>query len=231
MQKQSKKFYLLAVMAVLAFTVVACTPKAKQAVTDTLTDQDEVVVRDEVTVVLNTQNNSGQSGTAVLKRQGESTVVTVQVDNFTTGVAQPAHIHLNNCANIGGVKYPLSLVFNGQSETVVPAVLDSLLNQEQLSINVHKSAEEVGVYVACGDLPFEAKAMDDTSAMEDNGDDPAMVDDNNMEAEDDKDDNTADVSEARGGTTTTRSGPGDGPRERVQSRARGRAARPLFLRR
>ena len=156
----SKKFLsLAAILAAVALTAVACTPKQPPKPADTATNSDQKtqgnMAQDEVIVVLNAQNNSGQSGTAVLKNDNGATRVTITLDGALVNIAQPAHIHLSKCATIGGVAYPLNSVVNGQSETVVSAPLAQLITAEQLSINVHKSAEDVKTYVACGDLPYK----------------------------------------------------------------------------
>src|SRR3989338_6628699 len=88
----------------------------------------------ELTVMLNEQN------------------VVLNLSGAPENVTQPAHIHLNNCANIGGVKYPLSFPINGYSETTINATMEETLNSLPLSINVHKSTSEASVYVACGDI-------------------------------------------------------------------------------
>ena len=108
-------------------------------------------ISDEVTVQMQAQNNSGQSGTATLTRvESTNTKVTVQLENPPAG-PQPAHIHTGNCPKPGGVKYPLTNVENGKSETTVAASLDDLL-AGAFAINVHKSPGEASVYVSCGDI-------------------------------------------------------------------------------
>jgi hypothetical protein len=103
-------------------------------------------------VALSAQNNSGMSGTATLTAMDGSTLVKLELAGAPAGVAQPAHIHTGSCANIGGVVYPLTSPLDGVSETTVEASLDAILAQLPLALNVHKSAEEASVYVACGDL-------------------------------------------------------------------------------
>jgi len=101
---------------------------------------------------LSPQNNSGQQGKAVLSSVDNKTKVVLTISGGPAGVAQPAHIHLNSCANIGSVKYPLNPVVNGQSETILNVSLGEILDQLPLAINVHKSAAQASIYVACGDL-------------------------------------------------------------------------------
>jgi hypothetical protein len=90
--------------------------------------------------------------TAVLLSQGDKTQVVLSMKSGGAGVSQPAHIHDGACPGVGGVKYPLTNVADGQSVTTVAAPLSDLLNGKY-AINVHKSTSEAGVYVACGAVP------------------------------------------------------------------------------
>jgi hypothetical protein len=75
----------------------------------------------------------------------------------------PAHIHTGTCATLGGVEYPLADVAEpsempsggaipvATSVTVVEASLDDLLGEAR-AINVHESYEDIGTYIACGNL-------------------------------------------------------------------------------
>jgi hypothetical protein len=98
------------------------------------------------------QNGSGESGTATLTDMGNGqTHVVLNISN-APGVEQPAHIHKGTCANLDPTPaYGLTNVTNGQSDTMVPVSLDTLTNGA-FAINVHKSAEEAKIYVACGDI-------------------------------------------------------------------------------
>jgi len=78
---------------------------------------------------------------------------------------RPAHIHVNDCANIGDVVAPLNdltaptgqqvgirRAFEAESSfTNVPLTLDQILASDH-SLNVHMSADQMNVYIACGDL-------------------------------------------------------------------------------
>jgi hypothetical protein len=105
-----------------------------------------------VTVTLDQQNSSGQSGTAVLQDMGDGTTkVTVNISGGSA-VAQPAHIHDGPCATLNPKpKYPLTSLVNGTSETIVKQPLSDLADGTY-AINVHKSATEASVYVACGNI-------------------------------------------------------------------------------
>lgn len=73
----------------------------------------------------------------------------------------PSHIHAGTCAELGDVVFPLSDVAAvapdaalGAVEvghTTVDATLDDIL-AAQHAINVHESAENIGTYIACGEV-------------------------------------------------------------------------------
>jgi len=117
-----------------------------------LQEEEQEMAQQPVVVALSTQNNSGISGTATLTDMNGSTLVKLDLVGAPVDVAEPAHIHTGSCANIGGVVYPLTDSLNGISETTLNVPLSAILSQLPLALNVHKSAEEVSVYVACGDL-------------------------------------------------------------------------------
>jgi Cu/Zn superoxide dismutase len=105
-----------------------------------------------VTVPLGEQNNSKERGTAKLTAEGNKTRIEVSLSGAPKGVSQPAHVHEGSCPNPDPKpKYPLANVVEGKSSTLVDASLDTLTSGK-LAINVHKSADELKVYVACGDI-------------------------------------------------------------------------------
>jgi hypothetical protein len=80
--------------------------------------------------------------------------------------ARPVHFHSGSCAPLGDVVQPLTDLTAPtgavvgladtahQAETSftnVPLTLDALLAEDH-AINVHLSAEEIGTYIACGDI-------------------------------------------------------------------------------
>ncbi len=117
-------------------------------------DEDEDVDDgDEERIELESQNNSGESGTAMLTEVGGNLRVSLNLTGAPAGVSQPAHIHAGSCENLGAVKYALNSPVNGKSETVLEGLsLDDLKSGGLFAINIHKSNAESGVYVACGDL-------------------------------------------------------------------------------
>ena len=104
-----------------------------------------------VNVRMHAQNKSGESGSAKLTPEGaDKTRVEISLKGGPKGTPQPAHIHEGSCAKLDPKpKYGLENVVDGKSTTVVPQGIDAVRG---MAINVHKSAEEAKVYVACGDI-------------------------------------------------------------------------------
>lgn len=110
------------------------------------------IISKKITVDLLTQNNSGQSGSAVFTEVNGKTKVVISFGRSSAGVVQPAHIHAGSCPGVGRVLYPLNNVINGKSETTLNVTLAKLKKELPLAVNVHKSVEAPMVYVACGPL-------------------------------------------------------------------------------
>lgn len=136
--------------------------QSKQAVAPTETGPGEQTSQQpqakEKVITLNSQNNSGESGTATLTEADGRVKVVLALGGAPVGILQPAHIHTGTCANLGGVKFPLENVLDGKSETLVGASFDALFSSEALAINVHKSQQEANIYVACGDLGSQSES-------------------------------------------------------------------------
>jgi Cu/Zn superoxide dismutase len=104
-----------------------------------------------VTVKLAAQNGSGENGTVTLTPQGEKTQVVIKLAGAPS-VAQPAHIHDGSCAKLDPKpRVPLQNVVGGSSTTTLDMKIDDIIGKGG-AVNVHKSAEDLKTYVACGDL-------------------------------------------------------------------------------
>lgn len=116
-------------------------------------EEEEEEGEERVEARLSEQNDSGESGSVVLTEEDGKTRVVITLNGQPSGVAQPAHIHADSCATIGAVVYPLTLVANGRSETVLNAPLETVLKAAtDISVNVHMSELDLGTYVACADI-------------------------------------------------------------------------------
>lgn len=106
-------------------------------------------------VQLQEQNFSGEDGTATLTAEGQKTRVVIQMASYAAN-SQPAHIHKGTCASLDATPaYPLNNVAKGKSTTVVNVRLSKLLDGKY-AINMHRSAKQLKIYVACGNIAENA---------------------------------------------------------------------------
>ena len=121
-----------------------------------------------VQVQLQEQNFSGEAGNATLTAQGPKTRVVIEMASFAAN-PQPAHIHEGTCAHLSfQPAYPLQDVKAGRSTTVVNVSLKALLNGKY-AINLHRSAEKMKEYVACGDITTHSAPAQTFTQGEDDG--------------------------------------------------------------
>jgi hypothetical protein len=94
--------------------------------------------------------------------------------------SHPAHIHSGTCEQLGDVVFPLADVAHPTGEEMGPAsghpVKVSEGNRVDVplqeiidgghAINVHLSAEEIGTYIACGDIGGVVHDRDDGQGRE-----------------------------------------------------------------
>lgn len=106
---------------------------------------------DELKLTLSEQGDSGQSGTATLTADGDSTRIVVELSE-PPGPPQPSHVHSGTCDDIGAVVQPLESVDDGRAESVVRMGLDEL-RRGGLIVHAHKSEAESKVSVACAEIP------------------------------------------------------------------------------
>jgi hypothetical protein len=98
------------------------------------------------------ENNSGQSGTAVISPvDGERTRIVMEVDH-PPDLPQPAHVHPGPCGNLGDPIAALESLVNGRSETIVPIALADL-QRGGFVVHAHRSEAEFDVSVVCAAIP------------------------------------------------------------------------------
>jgi CHRD domain-containing protein len=95
------------------------------------------------------RDEASGTGTATLTAQGNQTQVVLRV--ATTNPEMLAHIHADACPGVGPIVFPLTNVRNGTSTTMIDAPLSQVMAQGK-AINLHKSPDQAGIYVGCGDL-------------------------------------------------------------------------------
>ena len=105
------------------------------------------------TVEVRSDGNSGIAGTAVLTELSAGRMAVELRLAGAGGTPRPAHFHLGSCdaLDIQAPSIPLQPVVNGVSTSQVEATFQQLQSRPY-AIHVHRSAEELGVYVACGDV-------------------------------------------------------------------------------
>jgi hypothetical protein len=125
----------------LALAVVTLAPACAFAAPDTLT------------VPMKALNDSSENGTAVLTQQDDGVHVVVSLKNTPKDTPQPTHIHIGTCGNINKApEYALVSTVDGKGDSVVKGVKLSDLTAGKYAINVHKSGDDLGTYVSCGDI-------------------------------------------------------------------------------
>src|SRR5579859_6765081 len=108
------------------------------------------------------ENASGVTGSAMLTDLGGGKV-RVAIEATGTGPdPRPAHIHEGRCANDNSMgmgtamdparpEYVLNTLVNGVSTTDLAIPMSDLLAVPHV-INIHKSEDEIGFYIACADI-------------------------------------------------------------------------------
>jgi hypothetical protein len=129
-------------LSLISLALLACAALPVAAVT---------AATNTLTVTMNAQNNSGETGTATLTDVTGGVQVVLAIKGAPS-TAQPAHIHTGTCADLKGVVHPLTSVTNGSSTTVVKGVTIADLLKSPMAINVHKSAADLATYVSCGNI-------------------------------------------------------------------------------
>jgi hypothetical protein len=115
----------------------------------------------ELRITMNSDNNSGQTGFAVLVDRGNrGMTVTVETSapDFNE-LPQDAHVHEGDCGEVGATRAtltPLAAVPNAPdrygSTTEVGGLTFAMLSTGQWIINVHDARDD-GIYVSCGEIP------------------------------------------------------------------------------
>jgi hypothetical protein len=120
---------------------------------------------ESIKVQLQEQNFSGEAGTATLSAVEGKTRVDILMASYAAN-AQPTHIHKGTCEKLNSTPaYPLHNLVKGRSLTVVPISLDDLL-KGHYAINVHRSAKQPKVYVACGNISRNAAPAETITTSE-----------------------------------------------------------------
>lgn len=105
-----------------------------------------------ITVTMKALNDSGETGTATITQQTDGVKIVVDLKNAPKA-AQPTHVHAGTCGKIKAApEYPLVNTEDGKGTTVLKGVTIEQLLKGDYAINVHKSADDLGTYVSCGNI-------------------------------------------------------------------------------
>jgi hypothetical protein len=110
-------------------------------------------------VVMNADNNSGQSGVATVTAKGGGISVQIVVGpDPTDSSVQLAHIHHGRCGELGTVAWPLAVVgptagdpAHFSSMTEVASASFKEVTNGAYCINVHNHSDP-SLYVSCGNI-------------------------------------------------------------------------------
>ncbi|MBI2634403.1 S-layer homology domain-containing protein [Candidatus Peregrinibacteria bacterium] len=166
--------------AVTSITV-SLTPASDDTVADDTTTDDTVTndtaddTTTNATVALTAVGDSGVTADASFTEAEDGSLgVDITPTGTNAAMTYPAHIHSGTCAEAGDIKYPLTNVVNNASHTdIADKTWTGLLAEGPLYINIHKSEAEIGVILACGELPTveEAAAAAEEEAANETADD------------------------------------------------------------
>ena len=107
---------------------------------------------DHLTIALNAQNDSGETGTATLQQSGPDLLVFVRVKDPVAD-NQPIHIHEGTCAKLNPKpQYPFPNLTHGRTQIKLKNVTIASLLATPHAINVHRSTTQAAIYVTCGDI-------------------------------------------------------------------------------
>lgn len=128
-------------------------------------DDDEPQSRNETQYSLGELEDSGVSGTVTFTKMDDATTrIVIELTGTVDGDMHPAHIHAGNASTGGPIVVDFSPVdgATGRSETTVTALNDGTpITYEELiafdgHVNVHKSATELAIMIAQGNIGANA---------------------------------------------------------------------------
>jgi hypothetical protein len=146
------KKLLFVVVFGLGLSACSLKPKNEAVMAKVMVPTPTKTVFKPVTVDLIQINKSRQDGIATITQEGNKTRVIIEMVSGKKGTAQPAHVHYGVCPKPGEVKYALSDVVEGKSDTLLDAPMEQIVASGSMAINVHKSIDEISIYVSCGDI-------------------------------------------------------------------------------
>jgi hypothetical protein len=143
----------------LAVFAIACGSASALPVTESTADAGNpgdtpisVVDETEGRIWLEAPTGDFQTGWATLFEENGNLKVDITVTP-PEAVAQPAHIHLGTCDNLGVVVHSLENIIGGHSLTDIPDSSIEDVATGGMAINLHLSFSNFALFTACGEIP------------------------------------------------------------------------------
>lgn len=108
-------------------------------------------------IVTNTEVSSVKGEVALRDVTGPGTFVSIAVEGADPSAAMPWHVHRGDCGSGGAIvgdaaTYPLLIAdADGEAEAEAEIAVDLDLEADY-HVNVHRSVDEIGTIVACGQV-------------------------------------------------------------------------------
>lgn len=150
------RFREMIALASSAVIVAACASRTEEVSAGVITPNASTV---RWTAGLTPMNASGISGTAVVLPADNAAQARVDlvISGAQSGGIYPWHVHRGTCGNDQGIvgppnSYPSVAVGADGTGRVLATIPTGLDRGAQYMVNVHKSPQDLGVIVACGNL-------------------------------------------------------------------------------
>lgn len=104
------------------------------------------------TIPIYSQTSPDKLGSADIKEQNGNVIVLATISGQTPDSDLSANFHEGACPTLGEVKYSLSSVKGGKSETVLSISAAEFVKQLPLALNIRKAPNGAIANVACGDV-------------------------------------------------------------------------------
>ena len=108
----------------------------------------------EFAIYLKPMNNSKQTGSASLIEKNGKITIGISTTGEPKNVVQYASIHVDTCEILGNIKFPLTNIINGSSQTTLETTIINLQNLGPLALNINRTQGNDKDSVSCANLEF-----------------------------------------------------------------------------
>ena len=103
------------------------------------------------------RNNSGITGDASVHSAVAASQVSIRIRGASAGAVHPWHVHHGTCGSGGAIvdeagDYPALTVGTGGGASATATIEVALEDDHAYHVNVHRSPQDLGTIVACGNL-------------------------------------------------------------------------------